>query len=188
MQSNDLFLFSNSVMYRCNMWRSDNELFGGCQQLLANQMTWRSIYRPRSSRRKSSCFTRKTISHPAHTSNLGKIDIISYKFVAYKYSLLWLKMIICMLQDAHVYQKQTLLSKTSVIFKMNHLHLKEHECMLDLIELNLWRFLLLALRAARASHERAEPEDWLARGSARSARCQPWEGWKWEFYWETLKY
>ena len=60
-------------------------------------------------------------------------------------------MIIYMLQDAHVYQKQTLFSKTSITYKMNHLHLKEHEYMLDLIDLNLWRFLLLALRAARAS-------------------------------------
>ena len=46
-------------------------------------------------------------------------------------------MIIYMLQDIHVYQKQILFSKTSVIYKMNHLHLKEHECMLDLIDLNL---------------------------------------------------
>ena len=51
-----------------------------CQHLLPSQMIWRSIYRSRSSRRKSSCFTRKTTSHPAHTSNLGKVGPVPYIF------------------------------------------------------------------------------------------------------------
>src|SRR5208282_1128462 len=49
-----------------------------CQQLLASQVIPRSIYSPRSSHRKSSCFTRKTTSHPAHTSNLGKVGTVPY--------------------------------------------------------------------------------------------------------------
>ena len=47
--------------------------------LLASQVIWISIYSPRSSRRKSSCFTRQTTSHPAHTSNLGKVGTVPYR-------------------------------------------------------------------------------------------------------------
>ena len=43
-----------------------------------SQRTTRSIYSPHSSHRKSSCFTRKTTSHPAHTSNLGKVGTVPY--------------------------------------------------------------------------------------------------------------
>ena len=43
-----------------------------------SQVIWISIYSPRSSHRKSSCFTRKTTSHPAHTSNLGKVGTVPY--------------------------------------------------------------------------------------------------------------
>ena len=37
------------------------------------------IYSPCNSRRESSCFTRQTTSHPAHTSNLGKVSKVSYR-------------------------------------------------------------------------------------------------------------
>src|SRR5208282_2595575 len=38
--------------------------------------TWKSIYNPRSSCRKSSCSTSKPL---LHTSNLGKVGTVSYK-------------------------------------------------------------------------------------------------------------
>jgi hypothetical protein len=42
---------------------------------------WISIYSVVSSHRNSSCFTRKTPSHPAHASNLGKVGSVPYKVV-----------------------------------------------------------------------------------------------------------
>ena len=52
----------------------------GRQLRWRRRVIWKSIYNPRSSRRKSSCFTRQTTSNPAHTSNLGKVSTVPYKF------------------------------------------------------------------------------------------------------------
>ena len=79
---NKRYIIKFNVMYRHNVMSGrkscdGNDLVGWLATLatLAGRAVriQRSIYSPCNSRRESSCFTRQTSSHPAHTSNLGKV-------------------------------------------------------------------------------------------------------------------